>query len=65
VEDFEGGPAVWPKYVSSDGYMISYVYAHEFKAHAETHVVSEKYKSIADNLKDTDNPVIIRVKLKN
>jgi hypothetical protein len=41
------------------------VYAHEFKAHAETHVVSEKYKSIADNLKDTDNPVIIRVKLKN
>ena len=65
VEDFEGGPAVWPKYVSSDGYLITYMYAHEFKAHAETHKVSEKYKSIADNLKDTDNPVIIRVKLKN
>ncbi|OFY11888.1 MAG: hypothetical protein A2X16_06115 [Bacteroidetes bacterium GWF2_39_10] len=65
VEDFEGGPAVWPKYVSSDGYMITYLYAHEFKAHAETHEVSDKFKSIADNLKDTDNPVIVRVKLKN
>ena len=65
VEDFEEGPAVWPKYVSSDGFMISYMYAHEFKAHAETHEVSEKFKSIADNLKDTDNPVIVKVKLKN
>ena len=65
VEDFEGGPAVWPKYVSSDGYMITYMDAHEFKAHAETHEVSDKFKSIADNLKDTDNPVIVRVKLKN
>jgi len=52
-------------YVSSDGFMISYMYAHEFKAHAETHEVSEKFKSIADNLKDTDNPVIVKVKLKN
>ena len=64
VEDFEGGPAVWPKYVSSDGYMITYMYAHEFKAHAETHEVSERFKQIAHSLKDTDNPVIVRVKLK-
>ena len=65
VEDFEGGPAVWPKYVSSDGYMITYMYAHEFKAHAETHEVSERFKQIAHSLKDTDNPVIVKVKLKN
>lgn len=64
VEDFEGGPAVWPKYVSSDGYMITYMYAHEFKAHAETHKVSDKFKNIADSIKDTDNPVMVRVKLK-
>ncbi|MDO9680566.1 MAG: 6-bladed beta-propeller [Bacteroidales bacterium] len=64
VEDFEGGPAVWPKYVSSDGYLITYLYAHEFKAHAETHEVSERFKQIAHSLKDTDNPVIVRVKLK-
>lgn len=63
VEDFEGGPAVWPKYVSSDGYLITYLYAHEFKAHAETHEVSERFKRIADSIKDTDNPVIVRVKL--
>jgi len=44
--------------------MITYMYAHEFKAHAETHEVSERFKRIADSIKDTDNPVIVRVKLK-
>ncbi|HCT95079.1 MAG: hypothetical protein A2X19_09955 [Bacteroidetes bacterium GWE2_39_28] len=64
VEDFEGGPAFWPKYVSSDGYLITYMYAREFKTHAETHKVSDKFKKIAQSMNDTDNPVIVRVKLK-
>ncbi|PKO97475.1 MAG: hypothetical protein CVU12_00385 [Bacteroidetes bacterium HGW-Bacteroidetes-7] len=64
VEDFEGGPAVWPKYVSSDGYLITYMYARDFKSHAETHKVSNKFKKIAQSMNDTDNPVIVRVKLK-
>ena len=64
AEDFEGGPAVWPKYVSSDGYLITYMYARDFKSYALTHKVSDKYKQMADSLKESDNPVIVRVKLK-
>lgn len=64
VEDFEGGPAIWPKYVSSDGYLITYMYARDFKSYALTHKVSDKYKQMADSLNDNDNPVIVRVKLK-
>ena len=65
VEDIEGGPAVWPKYISADNYLISFIPAEEFIAHAENHKVSEKFKKIAEGLKETDNPVLVRVKLKN
>ena len=64
VEDLEGGPAIWPKYISADNYMISYIPAHEFIAHAERNKVSDKFKQIASKLKETDNPVLVRVKLK-
>jgi len=65
VEDLEGGPAVWPKDITPDNYMYSFVQAEEFIAHAENHKVSEKFKKIAEGLKETDNPVLVRVKLKN
>jgi len=64
VDDIEGGPGIWPMYVSADNYMISYIPADEFIAHAESHKVSEKYKTIAAGLKETDNYVFVRVKLK-
>ena len=65
VEDLEGGPAIWPKYISADNYMISYIPAHEFIAHAESTKVSDKFKQIASKLKETDNPVLVMVKLKD
>ncbi|MDD2425564.1 MAG: 6-bladed beta-propeller [Bacteroidales bacterium] len=64
VDDIEGGPAIWPKYVSADNYMVSYIPADEFIAHAESHKVSEKFKKIADGLKETDNYIFVNVKLK-
>ena len=64
VEDLEGGPAIWPKYISADNYMISYIPAHEFIEHAENNKVSDKFKTIASRLKETDNPVLVMVKLK-
>ena len=64
VEDIEGGPAFWPDYISENEYMISFVNAPEFIEHAQNHNVSEKFKKIADGLKETDNPVLVRVKLK-
>jgi hypothetical protein len=65
VEDIEGGPAFWPDYISEDEYMISFVNAPEFIERAQNHKVSEKFKKIAEGLKETDNPVLVRVKLKN
>ncbi len=64
VDDLEGGPGIWPIYVSTDNYMISFVPAEELIAHAESHRVSEKLKTIAAGLKETDNYIFVRAKLK-
>ncbi len=65
IDDIEGGPAFWPHYVSDDDYMVSYINASEFIRHAKTNKVSDKFKIIADGLEETDNPVILLVKLKS
>jgi hypothetical protein len=44
--------------------MISFIDALDFIQHAQTHKVSDKFKKIADGLKETDNPVVVLVKLK-
>jgi hypothetical protein len=63
VDDFEGGPAFWPSYISEDDYMVDIIDAHQFIEHAKSNQVSEKFKNIADNLKETDNPILVLVKL--
>lgn len=65
IDDIEGGPAVWPLYVSSDDYMVSYVDAVTFIEHARTHDVSENFRKVAEGLDETDNPVLVLVKLKS
>ena len=64
VDDFEGGPAIWPDYISEDDFMVTIIDAYKFIQHAQTHKVSDKFKKIADGLKETDNPVVVLVKLK-
>ncbi len=64
-DDFEGGPAFWPVYISEDDYMIAMIDAYKFIQYARTNNVSDKFKKIADGLKETDNPVLVRVKLKS
>ncbi len=64
IDDFEGGPAFWPLYISQDDYMVSHLDAFTFIEYAKNHKVSEKFKKIADGLKETDNLVVVRVKLK-
>ncbi|MHC1780735.1 MAG: 6-bladed beta-propeller [Bacteroidales bacterium] len=63
-EDFESGPPFFPMYISADMYAISLIYPAKLKAFADSHKVSPKLKSIADNLKEEDNPVIVIVKMK-
>jgi hypothetical protein len=64
IENFEGGPAFWPNYISDDEYMVSFINASEFIQHAQTHKVSDKFKKIAVGLNEDDNPVVVLVKLK-
>lgn len=63
-DDFQGGPAFWPYYISEDDYMVTIIDAHKIIKHAQTYEVSDKFKKIAHNLKETDNPVLVLVKLK-
>ena len=63
-DDLQGGPAFWPYYISEDDYMVTIIDAHKIIKHAQTYEVSDKFKKIADNLKETDNPVLVLVKLK-
>ena len=64
VEDFEGGPAFWPNHVSNDNYMVSFVNAPDFIEHAQNNKVSPNIQAISNNLKETDNPVMVLVKLR-
>ncbi len=64
IDDFEGGPAFWPLYISQDDYMVSYIDALKFIEYAQTHKVSDKFKKIADSLNENSNPVVVLVKLK-
>jgi hypothetical protein len=64
VDDFEGGPPFWPVYVSEDDYMVNIIDACKFIEYVQSHKVSEKLKKLAEGLKETDNPVLVLVKLK-
>ncbi len=64
VDDMEGGPAFWPQYISSDQYMISMISADEFISLSENPGCSEKIKKLAMTLDESDNPVMVLVKLK-
>lgn len=63
-DDFEGGPAVWPLYISTSNQMVSFINAINLINYAETHDVSAKFKEIAGRIKETDNPVLVLVNLK-
>ena len=51
-------------YISEDDYMVNIIDACEFIDYVQSHKVSEKLKKIAEGLKETDNPVLVLVKLK-
>jgi hypothetical protein len=63
-EDFEYGPPFFPSYLSSQLYAISIIYPDKLKSFTDSNPVSAKLKSIAQNLKEFDNPVVVLVKMK-
>ena len=63
-DDFDGGPAVWPHYVSTGNHLVASIEALKLITYSETHKVSDKLREMAGRIKETDNPVMILVKLK-
>ncbi|GEM_PF-427218 len=64
MDDISGWPVFWPKYISSEDYLVSFCSALDFIEYAENKDASEKIKKIAAKLDENDNPVIVLVKLK-
>jgi len=64
-DDLRGGPAFWPKSITSDGkYMVGYIDAIKFITYAEDNDCPENIKKMAENIDENDNPIAILVKLK-
>jgi hypothetical protein len=72
--DLDGGPAIWPKTIRDENTIITWITALDLKKHvaSEAFIKStpkypEKKKELeklADSLKETDNPVLVLVRLK-
>jgi len=74
INDLDGGPNIWPKTIKDDNTLICWVDAFRLKAH----VASDSFKKsipkyperkkelekLANSLKETDNPVLMMVRLK-
>lgn len=74
INDLDGGPNILPKTIKDDKTLISWIDAIKLK----NHVASEAFKNstpkypekkrelekLANNLKETDNPVLVLVKMK-
>jgi hypothetical protein len=74
INDLDGGPNILPKTIKDDNTIIAWMDPLKLKAHVASEVLKnstpkypEKKKELeklADNLKETDNPLLVLVKLK-
>ena len=74
INDLDGGPNIWPRTIKDDNTVISWIDAITIKNHVSSKAFKnstpkypEKKKELeklADSLKDTDNPVLVMVSLK-
>jgi hypothetical protein len=73
INDLDGGPNIWPKTIKDNNIIISWIDALELKTHVSSEIFKnsapkypEKKKDIeklANSIKETDNPVLILVRL--
>ena len=63
--DLDGGPAFWPKYISSKDEMVTWFMAEEFlEIYGQLPNPSPELKAVAEKLDPDDNPVLMVVQLK-
>jgi len=65
INDIDGGPVIWPHYISSNNELVSFIQPDEFMDYYENiENPSAALKEIADKLQIDDNPIVIVAKLK-
>jgi hypothetical protein len=64
-DDILKGLPFIPQYVSEDNFAVNIFYPDELIDYMANNQVSAELKKIVETLKDTDNPVVVRVKLRN
>lgn len=69
IDDIDGGPVFYPKQGVCDGRMVSSIWPYELKEYIQEKLskgekVSDRLLTLANNLQDEDNPVLIVVTLK-
>ena len=63
--DIDGGPVIWPKYISSENELVTYIQPEEFmEYYNKIDNPSAALKEIAENISPFDNPIVIVAKLK-
>lgn len=75
INDIDGGPNFWPKTIENDSTLVSWIDAIQFKKYIASDTFknakpryAEKKKELeklANKLKETDNPVLMMVRIKN
>jgi hypothetical protein len=74
INDFDGGPNIWPRTVRDDNTIVSWIDAFELKKYISSDAFKnskpqspEKKKELeklADSVKENDNPIMILIKVK-
>ena len=63
--DIDGGPVIWPQYISSNNELVTYVSAEEFlDYYAKIEKPTPQMMEVSKGITVDDNPIVIIVKLK-
>ena len=66
TNDVDGGPVIWPMYISSNNELVTYIQPEEFmEYYNKIKNPSVALKEIADKIDIYDNPIVIIAKLKD
>ena len=64
--DIDGGPVIWPQYISTKDELVTFISAEDMLAHVEQlENPSPQLLKVVENIKFDDNPIFIIAKLKD
>jgi hypothetical protein len=74
INDIDGGPNIWPKTIKNDSTIVSWIDVMKFKKYIASDVFKSstpknpdkkiELEKLAKNIKETDNPILILIRIK-